>query len=326
MDYKLVHSVQYEDCNVQRGTSDEAESMWYKKPVWKWFCGGLAIESSQSLQYQANTSLIKNEVTTIDLKQFSTSTTTTFYLPQSTAALKTIHTCQVADQTIEFACKVLMTAKSITNIDPDICDRITRAPGAAEDNIMHAHAHGGCNQPPKLKDGMECVFESKDGRLTSFRYTLLAKQNVDTVDHCPVSYCQGQNYWSMFNGSLSGMLYTNKRQQQPIERYDIHFGIFLLTKQNVDTVDHCLVSYCQGQNYWSVFNASLSGMLYTNKRQQRPNERYDIHFGTFLLTKQNVDTVDHCPMSYCQGQNYWSVFNASLSGMLYTKKETAMTQ
>ncbi|XP_071181662.1 uncharacterized protein [Mytilus edulis] len=185
MDYKLVHSVQYDDCNVQRGTSNESESMWYKRPVWKWFFGGLAIGmlisiviclvagtilfkgfprntncgSSQSLQYQVNTSfkLIKNEGITNGLKQMSTPATTTFYLPKSTTALKTIHTCQVA---------------------------------------------GGCNQPPKLQDGMECVFESKDGR-TSVRYTLLAKQNVDTVDHCPVSYCQGQNYWSMFNASLS---------------------------------------------------------------------------------------------------------------------------
>ncbi|CAC5400890.1 PLG [Mytilus coruscus] len=183
MDYKLVHSVQYEDCNVQRSISNEAESMWYKRPVWKGFCGGLAIgilisiviclvagtilfkgchrnincESSQSLQYQANKSINENEGITIDIKQFSTPATTTFYQRQSTAALKLIHTCQVA---------------------------------------------GGCNQPPKLKDGMECVFESKDGR-TSVRYTLLTKQNVDTVDHCPVSYCQGQNYWSVFNASLS---------------------------------------------------------------------------------------------------------------------------
>ncbi|XP_063429844.1 uncharacterized protein LOC134712309 [Mytilus trossulus] len=169
MDYKLVHSVQYDDCHVQGGTNNKAESMWYNRPVWKWFFGGLAIgmlisiviclvagtilfkgysrknncESSQSLQYQTNTSTIKNERTTSGLKQISTPATTTFYRHQSTAALKTIHTCQVA---------------------------------------------GGCNQPPKLQDGMECVFESKDDR-TSVRYTLLAKLNVDTVDHCPAQRC-----------------------------------------------------------------------------------------------------------------------------------------
>ena len=113
---------------------------------------------------------------------------------------------------------------------------------------------GGCNQPPKLQDGMECVFESKDGR-TSVRYTLLAKQNVDTVDHCPVSYCQGQNYWSMFNASLSGMLYTNKRQQRPMNAMLYVLGFFLLTKQNIDIVDHCPKKCSKGlyQDWYVIY-------------------------------------------------------------------------
>lgn len=60
--------------------------------------------SSKSLQYQVNTSLIKNEGITNGLKQMSTPATTTFYLPKSTTALKTIHTCQVAG-TVKFSFK-----------------------------------------------------------------------------------------------------------------------------------------------------------------------------------------------------------------------------
>ncbi|VDI66615.1 Hypothetical predicted protein [Mytilus galloprovincialis] len=233
MDYKLVHSVQYDDCNVQRSTSNESESMWYKRPVWKWFFGGLAIGfprntncgSSQSLQYQVNASYIKNEGITNGLQQMSTPATTTFYLPQSTTALKTIHTCQVA---------------------------------------------GGCNQPPKLQDGMECVFESKDGR-TSVRYTLLAKQNVDTVDHCPVSYCQGQNYWSMFNASLSAnecyttgsygamgptslRYYKNDTNVHPYTTMRIY-------KLNVLEVDgeYCYYYYSYTYGYYYECDSTISG-------------------------------------------------------------------
>ena len=61
---------------------------------------------------------------------------------------------------------------------------------------------GGCTNPPKLLEGTECIYESKDGRAAA-RYTALAKRDIDTFEHCPVSVCRGNNNWGTFDISFS---------------------------------------------------------------------------------------------------------------------------
>ncbi|CAC5361940.1 unnamed protein product [Mytilus coruscus] len=56
---------------------------------------------------------------------------------------------------------------------------------------------------PNNQSSKTCVCESIDGR-TSVQYTSITKKNVDTFNHCPVSFCvAGIGTWSLFDVAKS---------------------------------------------------------------------------------------------------------------------------